>query len=134
MDNIQPATIDPKDLPEGFQAQNPHGGNDAQQQQQQKQQMVQEQTAAILQQALTADALARLNRIRLVKEDKAKKLEAAIVNMAMSGRLPGRINEGKLIEMLERGNARETAPSSINIQRKKYAFDSDEEDDDDDDV
>ena len=53
--------------------------------------------------------------------------------MAMSGKLPGRINEGKLIEMLEGiGAKQQQTRSTINIQRKKYAFDSDDDDNDDD--
>mmetsp|Transcript_14012 Transcript_14012/g.18267 ORF Transcript_14012/g.18267 Transcript_14012/m.18267 type:complete len:134 (+) Transcript_14012:200-601(+) len=125
-------SIDPKDIPQGFQSQNPHasaGGDEAAQ----KQQAVQEQRVSILSQALTPDALERLNRIKLVKKDKVQALESSIINMVMSGRLQGRINEGKLIEMLERGNARDASQASaINFQRKKYAFDSDEDDDDDD--
>lgn len=56
--------------------------------------------------------------------------------MAMQGKLPGRINEGRLIEMLEGLGAKQSSSSSnrINIQRKQYAFDSDDEDDDDDDL
>ena len=49
------------------------------------------QREAILQQALTPDALARLRRIKLVKPDKAKSVENAIASMAMQGRLPGPI-------------------------------------------
>lgn len=124
MDNFEPVSkIDPNEIPDGFTSgeapQNP------------EQEARKEQMQSILQQALTADALARLGRIKLVKKQKAEQLEAAIVNMAVSGKLPGKINEGKLIEMLERGNAKQTT-SSINIQRKKYAFDSDDDEDDDD--
>lgn len=55
--------------------------------------------------------------------------------MAMQGKLPGVINEGKLVEMLERIGRNESATTSkISIQRKKYAFDSDDEDDNDDDL
>jgi programmed cell death protein 5 len=53
--------------------------------------------------------------------------------MAIGGKLQARITEGKLIEMLEGIGAQQSKPSSINIQRKKYAFDSDDSDDDNDD-
>ena len=97
------------------------------------------QREAILQQALTPDALARLRRIKLVKPDKAKAVENTIASMAMQGRLPGQINEGKLVEMLERGAGAGAAGAkagggNVSIQRKKYAFDSDDDDDDDDDL
>ena len=73
---------------------------------------------------------------KLVKADKALAVESVIVSMAMQGKLPGQINEGKLIEMLENIGARKAnaANSKINIQRKRYAFDSDDDDDNDDDL
>lgn len=136
MDNLAPANIDPSELPEGFKAAAPSGGgrsggggDD------QEGAAAEEQRQSILQQALTPDALARLRRIKLVKEDKVKKVENGIIGMAMNGKLPGRITEGKLIEMLERGSAKESQKqASISIQRKKYAFDSDDDDDNDDDL
>lgn len=69
-----------------------------------------------------------------MKPEKASAVENLISSMAMQGKLPGRINEGRLIEMLEGLGAKESTASSskISIQRKRYAFDSDDEDDDDD--
>ena len=72
-------------------------------------------------------------KYQLVKPDKVRAVESMIVSMALSGKLPGRINEGKLIEMLEGIGAKKKA-TSINIQRKRYAFDSDDEDDNDEDL
>ena len=133
MENVKPAQIDPKDLPEGFVSKDPHGGAAAQENAAAKKEQIEEQRQAMLQQVMSAEALARLNRIKLVKGQKAQSVENGIISMAMSGKLQGKINEGKLIEMLERGNARDAQSSgSISIQRKKYAFDSDDEDDDDD--
>lgn len=57
--------------------------------------------------------------------------------MALQGKLPAAINEGKIIEMLERMGMKQSnaAANKISIQRKKcYAFDSDDEDDNDDDL
>jgi len=71
-----------------------------------------------------------------VKPEKVSAVENLIASMAMGGKLTGRINEGKLIEMLE-GIGRRGAAStnaSINIQRKRYNFDSDDDDDNDDDL
>lgn len=61
-------------------------------------------------------------------------MESAIINMAMSGKLPARITEGKLIEILERqsASASSSTKGSIQIHRKKYDLDSDDDDDDDD--
>jgi programmed cell death protein 5 len=56
--------------------------------------------------------------------------------MALQGKLPGPINEGRIIEMLERMGMNQSAAATnkISIQRKKYAFDSDDEEDNDDDL
>ena len=69
-----------------------------------------------------------------MKPEKVIAVENMIVSMAVSGKLPGRINEGKLIEMLEGIGSKQNQAASINIQRKKYAFDSDDDDDNDDDL
>jgi programmed cell death protein 5 len=129
-DRLPISDLNPSEIPDGFTAADPAGGGGNAPQQKQQQQ---EQRQAILEQALTPDALARLMRIKLVKAAKVAKVESAIVSMAMSGKLPGRINEGKLIEMLERTSASDNkkVDSQISIQRKRYAMDSDDDDDND---
>jgi programmed cell death protein 5 len=102
----------------------------------------------ILEQSMDNDALARLGRIRMVRPDKAAHIENSIINMALSGKLPGRVTEPKLVEILERTSRRDAAAATsaassssggggnttgINIQRKKYSLDSDDDEDDDDD-
>lgn len=133
--------IDPSEIPDGFTTADPNsastgGGGD--QQQQSKQAQADAQKQAILDQALTPEALERLRRIKLVKPERVTAVENSIVAMAMQRKLPGRINEGRLIEMLEGmiGGEKQREPSAgkISIQRKKYAFDSDDDDDDDDDL
>ena len=142
---MEPAQVNPNELPDGFTAIDPNnpsgGGGGAPGAADPKQAAIQQQKQSILEQALTREALARLGRIKLVKPSKAEAVENSIVSMAMQGKLPGPINEGKLIEILERGNRSEAmkshengASETIKIQRKKYAFDSDDEDEDDDDV
>ena len=88
MDNISPAHIDPKelDLPDGFTSANPNatgggsaggGKSEAQEKEEQKQ--------AILQQALTPDALARLRRIKvLYAADEAHLSERIIRKSALT--------------------------------------------------
>ena len=142
MDGAKISTeISAEEIPEGFTAADPTnldaavagggGGGGGASAAAAQAEAAQAQRESILQQALTPDALARLRRIKLVKPDKAKSVENAIASMAMQGRLPGPINEGKLVEMLERGAG---AAGAVSIQRKKYAFDSDDDDDDDDDL
>eukprot|EP00979_Chaetoceros_neogracilis_P005897 scaffold1139_cov235-Chaetoceros_neogracile.AAC.1 len=128
--------VRPDEIPDGFSAADPTnnggagGGGDPQEA---KNQEKEGQRKAILDQALTPEAFARLGTIKLVKPAKASAVEALITNMAIGGKLQARITEGKLIEMLEGIGAQQSKPSSINIQRKKYAFDSDDSDDDNDD-
>ena len=51
-----------------------------------------------------------------MKAEKAKAVEGMIASMAMQGKLPGQINEGKLIEMLEGIGAKEKSGNSGKIQ------------------
>ena len=135
MDNLAPANIDPSQLPDGFQMASAPGAGGGGDQQQAAAAAAEEQRLAMLQQALTPEALARLRRIKLVKESAAKSVENSIITMAVNGKLPARITEAKLVEMLERASASKAQhQTSISIQRKKYAFDSDDEDDNDDDL
>ena len=142
MDNLAPAQLSADEIPDGFtssSAQSPAGGggggNNAASL---KKIQMDEQRKSVLEQALSQEALARLGRIKLVKPDKARVVEQQIVSLAMQGKLPGKINEPKLIELLERGSRGggvvEGAPAErISIQRKKYAFDADSDDEDNDD-
>ena len=129
------------ELPEGFSSVDPNASSQshAANAEQAKQQAIKEQKQMIMEQACTSEALARLGRIKLVKPEKAEAVENMIVSMAMKGALPGRINEGKLIEILERGSMSKNSSSQekaqrISIQRKQYGMDSDDDEDDDDDL
>jgi programmed cell death protein 5 len=128
MNNLQAVSnINPGDLPEGFSAADPNSASSSAQQQAQA---AREQKDALLQQALTPEAWERLNRIKLVKD--TSRVEQALLNMALSGQMTSKINEGKLIELLERGNAKAVQASRpISIQRKKYAIDDEDDNDDD---
>ncbi len=131
--NLGPSKVAADELPEGFTL---DGNASGESEQQQKAQQMEEQRRVILEQACTQEALARLGRIRMVRESKAKAIENSIVSMALSGKLPMKIDEAKMIEILERGIAQQSSSQEgqINIQRKRYAFDSDEESDNDDDL
>mmetsp|Transcript_21121 Transcript_21121/g.29596 ORF Transcript_21121/g.29596 Transcript_21121/m.29596 type:complete len:141 (+) Transcript_21121:85-507(+) len=128
--------LKPDEIPEGFSAIDPTkgpapaAGNKGQTSAAQEKEA---QKRSILEQALTPEALARLGTIKLVKPEKVSGVESLLVSLAMSGKIGGRINEGKLIEMLEGIDAKQKkTKTAINIQRKKYAFDSDDDSDDDD--
>mmetsp|Transcript_40959 Transcript_40959/g.128375 ORF Transcript_40959/g.128375 Transcript_40959/m.128375 type:complete len:124 (-) Transcript_40959:1246-1617(-) len=100
------------------------------QQQQAQMQEMQEQRTAILEQVLEPEARSRLNRIKLVREEKAISLENQIISMATSGKIKQKINEELLIKMLEGGGQGEKK-TSVKFQRRNY-FDDDDDDNDDD--
>ena len=133
--DLGPSKIAADELPDGFTLGGNASGESTDAKQQQQQQM-EEQRRMILEQACTQEALARLGRIRMVRESKAKAIENSIVSMALAGKLPMKIDEAKMIEILERGIAQASGSQEgqISIQRKKYAFDSDDENEDDDDL
>lgn len=85
-----------------------------------------EQREVMLAQLLTPQARERLNRIALVKADKARALEDALIQAAMQGRIGSKVSEEQLIKMLEQQPAAEQ-PSLKIIRRKGF-------DDDDDDL
>ena len=143
MNNLAPSNVTTDELPEGFSTFDPNkpSGAAVNNEAEFKKQAIQEQKQMILDQAMDSSALARLGRIRMVKPEKAASIENMIVSMVMQGKSQGKISEAKLIEMLERSNrssarssSGESISGSIQIQRKRYALDSDDEEDDDDDV
>ena len=90
--NFQPVSnITAEELPDGFQLVNPAAGTTSNEPASSSSSQ-QEQKMAILEQAMTSEALARLNRIRMVNSKKATQVENVVVQMAMSGKLPGPIN------------------------------------------
>ena len=64
MDKLAPAKVDPEELPDGFTSADPNAPSAAASSSE-AQQGKEEQKQAILQQALTPDALARLRRIKV---------------------------------------------------------------------
>jgi programmed cell death protein 5 len=55
----------------------------------------------------------RLNRIRIVKPDKAAGIEELLIKTARGGQLRGKINEAQLIDLLEQVNQQSGASSKI---------------------
>lgn len=80
----------------------------------------------MLSQILTPQARERLNRIALVKADKAAQLENAIIQAAMSGRIGGKVSEEQLIKMLEQQP--QSSDSGIKVVHKRRIDDDDDDD------
>ena len=98
MENLAPTTIQPNEIPEGFTAATSSTTDSSASDRDREREL---QREAILEAALTPEALERLKRIKFVKLEKASKVEAMVLSMAMQGKLSAPINEGKLIEMIE---------------------------------
>lgn len=142
MENLAPANIQPNEIPDGFttvSSVTPGGQSTSNGDNITKERELQRE--ALLEAALTSEALERLKRIKLVKPEKASRVEATIVSMFSQGKLSEPINDGKLIEIIERMNTvgsgagsgvNRGAAGRINIQRKRNTLlDSDDDNDDD---
>jgi programmed cell death protein 5 len=71
-----------------------------------------------------------VSRIGLVKPEKARAIEDMIIAAARRGALQEKVSEERLIELLEQVNE-QAGPrkTTVTIQRRRMAFDSDEDDD-----
>ncbi|KAL8006186.1 putative PDCD5-like superfamily protein [Plasmopara halstedii] len=103
------------------------------QQQQMKQQEQDQMRQHIMQQVMLPNARERLARIAIVKPEKARAIEDLVAQMAQRGQLAAKIDEDKLIELLNQvGVSEENQRTKVTMKRRTY-FDDDDEDDDDDD-
>ncbi|CAK1556242.1 unnamed protein product [Leptosia nina] len=108
-----------------------HGGGDPSQAkaQQDRMQAMEEAKHTILSQALSQDARARLNIIKLSKPEKASMVENMICRMAQMGQLSTKISEQELIQLLESVNQQmPKSTSTVKFDRRRAALDSDEDD------
>ena len=104
--------------------------------QQQAQQQMEEQRASILDQILEPAAKDRMNRLKLVKKDKARAVEDSLIKAATSGQLRSKVTEEALITMLDGVSGGDSeggiSKKAVSIQRRNYGMDSDDDDNDDD--
>ena len=112
-------------------------GVEEMQAQAQAQAQMEEQRANILEQILEPAAKDRMNRLKLVKKDKARAVEDSLIKAATSGQLRSKISEEQLIGMLDGvsgAGGEEGAPAkkAVTVQRRNYGMDSDDDDNDDD--
>ena len=98
-----------------------------------QQEQAEQARQSMLNQILTPEARDRLNRISLVKPDRARYLEDSLIQAVRSGRLrggsgpAGRISENDLIGMLEElGEQEEKRKTKIVFQRRRDFSDEDD--------
>ena len=65
-----------------------------------------------------------VNTLMIAKPEKGAQVEAAIIQMAQTGQLAGRLSEEELIGLLERF-AGSTKKSTVKFDRRRNALDSD---------
>merc|ERR1711963_635669 len=102
------------------------GGGDQQQKAKERQEQVMDMKNSILSQVLSQEARARLNTLMLAKPEKGAQVEAAIIQMAQTGQLGGKLSEEELIGLLVRfaGSTKKTA---VKFDWRRAALDSDED-------
>lgn len=82
--------------------------------------------AAMLPQLLTQDARERLNRIRIVKPDRASQAEQLIISMAQTGQLQQRVDEPSLVKLLDQLTQHQEPSSRLKFSRKESDSEEDE--------
>jgi len=87
-----------------------------------------QQRNAILSQLLTAEAMARLDTISLVRPQQAEGVKNTIIRQAQTGQLRGKVTETALVSFLEQ--IASESKTSIKITRKKSKIDDSSEEDD----
>jgi len=102
------------------------GGGDQQKKAQERQEQVMDMKNSILSQVLSQEARARLNTILIAKPEKGAQVENAIIQMAQSGQLGGKLSDEELVGLLERFSGA-SQKSSVKFDRRRNALDSDED-------
>ncbi|KAG6459449.1 programmed cell death protein 5 [Manduca sexta] len=97
--------------------------------QEERMQAMEEAKHTILSQALSQDARARLNTIKLSRPEKGALVENMICRMAQMGQVSNKITEQELIQLLESVNQQmPKTTSTVKFDRRRAALDSDDDD------
>lgn len=92
-----------------------------------------EQRRLLLNQVMTPEAREKLANIRLVKPERADRVENMIISALQSGQLSGRINEEQVKSLLETVVEQTRKETKVTIVRRRRAFEDEDDDDLDDD-
>lgn len=80
-----------------------------------KREQVEAQKKAILRQVLTSEARERLQRIKMARPDKAKRIEQQLIQLAASGRIQQKLTDEQLKKILAES---QSDSRDINIERR----------------
>ena len=99
-------------------------GGSSQEEQAAKQQEAEERRQSMLVAIMQPDARERLQRIALVKPEKAQGVENMLLQMAQRGQLGGaKVSEEQLITLLEQINEKTSLQPKVTIQRRNVLDD-----------
>ncbi|KAI5846313.1 PDCD5-related protein [Morchella snyderi] len=93
-----------------------------------KQQQEAEARKTIINQILTPEAVDRLNRIAMVKEERARDLENRFIMMARTNELRQRVTEEDLIAIINMMDRQKADEGKVVFSRRKGSFDDEEDD------
>ncbi|XP_063623525.1 programmed cell death protein 5 [Cydia splendana] len=111
-----------------LQAQHGGTGDPNQAKQEERMQAMEEAKHTILAQALSQDARARLNTIKLSRPEKGAMVENMICRMAQMGQVRTKISEQELIQLLESVNQQMgKSTNTVKFDRRRAALDSDDD-------
>mmetsp|Transcript_8337 Transcript_8337/g.28599 ORF Transcript_8337/g.28599 Transcript_8337/m.28599 type:complete len:106 (-) Transcript_8337:3457-3774(-) len=96
------------------------------QQQEEQRRAAEDQRQEMLVRILTPDARERLNRVRLVKPEKAVGIENMLLAAAQRGAIGEKITEDRLITLLTQVNEQTQKKTSVKIIRRTSALDDDD--------
>ncbi|XP_064466955.1 programmed cell death protein 5-like [Ornithodoros turicata] len=82
----------------------------------------------ILSQALSQEARARLNTIAVAKPEKAALVENMLLRMVQMGQIQGKLQEGDLINMLERVSEQTQKKTTVKFDRRRAGLDDSDDD------
>eukprot|EP01132_Coremiostelium_polycephalum_P005984 gene5984-7455_t len=90
---------------------------EAQQRQAEQKREIEERRQHIITQILTHDARERMSRIAMVKPDKARQIEDMLIRSAQTGQISEKVDEQKLISLLEQISGKEKK-TTITMKRR----------------
>ncbi|XP_040568938.1 programmed cell death protein 5 [Lepeophtheirus salmonis] len=93
---------------------------------QEQQNAMEDMKNSVLSQVLSQEARARLNTLSLAKPEKGQRIESAIIQMARTGKIAGKLSENDLIGLLQRFSG-STVETKVKFDRRRAALDSDED-------
>ena len=75
--------------------------------------------------SMEQEAKEHLNNIRMVKPEKAERLQQIILQNAQRGTFQGKVSEAQMIDLLEQASG--AGGSGMEVERSRHRFDEDDD-------